>query len=159
MADKKITDLQLRSAMTDTCNFPIDDTSQTYRMTGSKLWDYILAKIVTIYSTIFAGVLPYFSASQTVSAAGTVLTSASRLVLLDPTSASFTQALPACASLPTGFVLIFKNIALPSNGNVATLDGATTELIDEALTLPLNSYPTMDYATLFNTGTKWLRIG
>ncbi len=151
MADKKITDLQLRSAMTDACNFPIDDTTQTYRMTGLLLWDYLKTKI-------FAYILPFFSTSQTVSAAGTTLTSASRIVLLDPTSAAFTQALPACASLATGFELIFKNIALPSNGNAVTLDAATTELIDDELTLVLNSYPSMDTVKLFNTGTKWLRM-
>ena len=42
MADKLITDLQLRSEVTDECNFPVDDTIQGYRVTAAQLQTYIL---------------------------------------------------------------------------------------------------------------------
>lgn len=42
MANKKITDLQLRSAVTDDLNIPSDDGIQSYRVTGQQFKDYIL---------------------------------------------------------------------------------------------------------------------
>lgn len=42
MVDKKITDLQQRSSVTDTVNFPCDDTNQSYRVTALQLLNYIL---------------------------------------------------------------------------------------------------------------------
>ena len=45
MADKKITDLQLISALADTVDVPVDDTLQTYRATLSQFWTYIQSKI------------------------------------------------------------------------------------------------------------------
>ena len=41
MADKKITDLQQVSAITDDLNFPVDDTLQTYRATIGQLKSYL----------------------------------------------------------------------------------------------------------------------
>ncbi len=50
MANKKITDLVLRSSVSDTCNFPTDDTIQTYRVTAAQLITYIKSKgIVGVY--------------------------------------------------------------------------------------------------------------
>ena len=43
MADKKITDLQLRDEVTDEVNFPIDDGIQSYRVTGAQIESYVLA--------------------------------------------------------------------------------------------------------------------
>lgn len=43
MAQKKITDLQLRDEVSDTVNFPGDDGIQTYRMTAEQLKNYVLA--------------------------------------------------------------------------------------------------------------------
>lgn len=45
MATKKITDLQLRSSFDDTCNVPVDDSSQTWRATGAQMLAYIKAQI------------------------------------------------------------------------------------------------------------------
>lgn len=138
MAQKKITDLTLRSSVTDGVNIPGDDGIQTYRVTAAQIWDYIYAKIVARPSTI--------------TGAGTVITSAMKIVFLDPTSAGFTQDLPAVAGC-SGWKITFKNIA--TNGNIATLDAASTELIDNALTLDLGSDQTMDSATVYCDGTKW----
>lgn len=43
MADKRITDLQLISALADGVNLPVDDTSQTYRATMLQFYNYIRA--------------------------------------------------------------------------------------------------------------------
>jgi hypothetical protein len=43
MANKKITDLTLRSDFDATCNLPVDDTSQTWRATGAQIRDFIHA--------------------------------------------------------------------------------------------------------------------
>lgn len=141
MGQKKITDLTLRSSIVDSCNFVVDDGVQTFRVTAPQLFDYLL---------------PLFTTAVTISAAGTTLTSANRIVLLDPTSAPFTQALPDCTLEPVGLILEFKNIALPSNANAVTLDASGTQLIDDALTLVLNSSLSMDAVRLYNTGAKWL---
>ncbi len=42
MANKKITDLQLRSSVTDDLNIPSDDSIQSYRVTALQFKDYIL---------------------------------------------------------------------------------------------------------------------
>lgn len=43
MADKKITELQLRDNVTDDVNFPSDDGIQSYRVTAAQIKAYILA--------------------------------------------------------------------------------------------------------------------
>lgn len=45
MAQKKITDLQLRGNVSGDLNFPSDDTIQSYRVTGSQIFDYIRGRI------------------------------------------------------------------------------------------------------------------
>lgn len=42
MAQKKITDLQLRSDCDETCNFPVDDAVQTWRVTGQQIQDFVV---------------------------------------------------------------------------------------------------------------------
>lgn len=44
MANKKITDLQLISSITDTVNFAGDDTIQTYRATALQFYNYLKSK-------------------------------------------------------------------------------------------------------------------
>lgn len=43
MADKKITDLQLRDDVSDSVNFPTDDGIQSYRVTAVQIKNYVLA--------------------------------------------------------------------------------------------------------------------
>jgi hypothetical protein len=45
MANKKITELQLISTVTDSLNYPVDDTLQTYRSTASQLYTYLKSKL------------------------------------------------------------------------------------------------------------------
>lgn len=141
MANKKITDLQLVSAITDSANFPLDDGIQTYRGTGPQIYDYLL---------------PKFSASRTISAAASALTLADRVVYLDPTSSSFTQALPALSGVPANWTVTFLNIA--TNGNYVTLDADSTETIDGATTKIVNSSPFRDGVTLIKKSTGWFTL-
>jgi microcystin-dependent protein len=46
VATKKITDLILRSDFDGTCNVPVDDTTHSWRVTGSEIRDYILNEAV-----------------------------------------------------------------------------------------------------------------
>ncbi len=138
MANKKITDLTLISAVTDSVNLPSDDTIQSYRLTFAQIWTWLLGKL---QSTV------------TISAAGTTLLETNKIVFLNPTGGSFSQALPAVAGC-SGWLVTFKNVA--TNGNTATLDASGTELIDAAETIVLASTPTMDAATLYCNGVKWL---
>lgn len=138
MATKKITDLNLISAVTDSLSIPSDDGSQTYRFTAAQFFSYILAKFV---------------AARTFTS-NTTIVSTDSIILCDPTVGNFTQNLPAVGSMAIGFQLKIKNVA--TNGNTVTLDANSSELIDNSLTLILNSLPTMDSVTLYNTGTKWI---
>lgn len=137
---KTIDELQLRDDVDEDCNFVVDDGIQSYRVTAIQIFNYIRSKMDVVRT---------FTANTTVVATD-------MLILLDPTSADFTQALPAVATFPH-ITVEFKNIALPSNGNKVTLDANSTELIDDEETLVLNSFPTMDSVRLYNTGTKWIR--
>lgn len=47
MANKKITDLQLRSDFDETCNVPVDDSTQTKRVTGEQIKDFMIEAITT----------------------------------------------------------------------------------------------------------------
>ena len=49
MGQKKITDLTLRSSFDATCNFPIDDTAQTWRVTGAQVLAFLLGTDLTNY--------------------------------------------------------------------------------------------------------------
>ncbi len=48
MANKKISDLTLRSDLDTTCNFPVEDATQTYRITGAQLETFIKARRLTV---------------------------------------------------------------------------------------------------------------
>lgn len=142
MSQKKITDLQLRSAVSATCNLPVDDTTQTYRVTMSQVFTFIFATL--------------FTPRLITAAANTIDPLVDKVIYLDPTALSFVQALPALVDVVDDTVLILKNIA--TNGNTATLDASGAELIDNATTLVLGSDPTMDAVTLIKRPTKWYII-
>lgn len=137
MAQKKITDLQQRSSVVDACNFVVDDTVQSWRVTAVQLFNYLRGKKETTRT---------FTASTTIAATDSVL-------YLDPTAGGFTQDLPAVATITSGIELVFKNIA--SNGNTVILDPNGSEFIDSSSTLTLQSG---EAVVLKNDGTKWQNI-
>jgi hypothetical protein len=52
VAQKKITDLQLRSSVVGDLNFPSDDTLQSYRVTAAQVFDYVRSRIPAEYSEL-----------------------------------------------------------------------------------------------------------
>lgn len=68
MAQKKITDLQLRDNVTGTLNFPSDDTIQSYRVTAEQIKDYVLGAGNVGLSALAAAV------AQALNPAGSVIT-------------------------------------------------------------------------------------
>jgi len=139
MAQVILPDLTLISEVTDPVNIVVDDGVQSYRATMPQVFNYLVPKL---------------SESRVISAAGNAITSADKVVLLDPTSSSFSQDLPALETMPVDFVIYFKNIA--TNGNTVTLDPDGSEQIDRVSTLVLGSDPVMDGVLLFRTETRWL---
>jgi hypothetical protein len=136
MGTKTIQQLTLRSNVDDTVNFPVDDGVQTYRVTAAQMFAYLWPQWFTITN---------------IAAAGTALTSASRVVFLDPSSASFTQLLPALSLVATNFVVILKNVSAGANN--VTLDANGSETIDGALTIALESYESV--TLIKQSSTNW----
>lgn len=46
MATKRISELTLRSDVDDTCNLPVDDTLQSYRVTALQVYNYVKGKLL-----------------------------------------------------------------------------------------------------------------
>jgi hypothetical protein len=46
MPQKKITELQLKASVLGTESFPVDDTIQSYRVTGSQIYDYLRTRFI-----------------------------------------------------------------------------------------------------------------
>lgn len=138
MAQKKITDLALISSVAGTLSIPGDNGIATYRFTPAQLWTYLRTLLGALTS---------------ISAAGTALTQATSVVLLDPTALSFTQALPALAGISDGTMITLKNIA--TNGNTVTLDANGAETIDGAATLDLGAN---EAVTLVKAAAGWYII-
>lgn len=65
MGQKKITDLQLRSSVTDGVNLPSDDGIQSYRVTAAQFWTYILGKLQSAGLLSAPGTLLAFAGSST----------------------------------------------------------------------------------------------
>lgn len=83
MAQKKITDLQLRADFDDTCNIPVDDAVQTWRSTGAQFLAFI--------KTALKPVVESGTTTDTVNAA-------TDLYLADTSGGAWTLTLPAATS-------------------------------------------------------------
>jgi hypothetical protein len=145
MADKKITDLQLRDSVTDTVNYAVDDGIQSYRVTAPQIKDYVLAagnvgttpladsavttaKIADANVTrgkLAVGGLGRLSVSS-VSSTGSVSASVD-MYLCNSNSAAFTLTLPSPTGL-SGRVFTFKKT--DASTNFVTILPNDTEKID-----------------------------
>lgn len=129
MASKKITELQLISAVTDTLDFAADDGLQTYRTTASQIYAYLKSK-------------GWQKTIQTKTANYTALIS-DALIRCNSSSA-FNITLPS-SSVPTGYVLTIKNINTGKITIVGTIDGFTNRFL----------YYRWDEMTVVYNGTNW----
>lgn len=156
MATKKIGDLQLRSDADATCNFPVDDATQTWRVTLAQIRDFLLGSTTlgTMLTALTAKTAlvaadEFLIADSAASYAGKKITRANlgkRLVTSQSATyavlatdevvicsgASFTATLPAASGL-TGKVLEFHHNDSTA-GRVYTIDGSGSETINGSLT-------------------------
>jgi hypothetical protein len=101
MADKKITDLNLRSDFDATVNLPGDDTSQTWRVTGGQISTFIKSELAitpigaagTRYRSDGTNPAWGHEVVQTLSTTGTMAANTDFLIC-DGTSGAFTVTLP-----------------------------------------------------------------
>ncbi len=132
MADKKITDLTLRSSVNDDILFPADDTVQTYRVTAPQVAEYALAKPRKIV---------YKSATYTAAPADHVIS-------CDASGGDFTINLPTAVGIE-GKMYIIKSV----DDGYVTVDANSTETIDGDLTFKL--LPRQG-VTLISDNSGWL---
>ena len=179
MATKKINDLNLRSAFDATCNLPVDDAAQTWRVTGEQVKEFIkdeLAPLETEGDTLYAG-----ASGVPTALAGNTTTTAKFLKQTGTGSASAAPAwstlsssdIPTTLSNSTGYAI--HGVATNSNaaaGDVgeyvdATLlrssatgqtSGATTNVVSISLTAgdwdvsAMVNWRTAASTTAFNMG-------
>lgn len=135
MADKKITELQLISAIGDDLNLVGDDGIQSYRLTAAQLKAYVRPGITSTTTT------PY------------TVVAADDIILIDASGGAKTVNLPAAASNNKRVLTIKKT---DSGTNAITIDGNSTELIDADQTLVMDlPYQSV---TLVCNGTKWSQV-
>ncbi len=127
MAQKKITDLTLRSDLDITCNFPIDDAIQTYRVTGAQLMTFVKTPKVVSKITTYAA-------------------AATDEVILCSSSA-FTVTLPSAV---TGRRVTIKKTD-SSLSNVITVARAGSDTIEGVTSFTLLKQ--FEYITLVSDGT------
>jgi hypothetical protein len=170
MAQKKITDLQLIDAVTDSLSIPADDSIQSYRLTGSQLKAYILAnnailtaminndavttsKILNAAITrakLATGAIANVSSTSKTSDY-TADAATDDIILVDATANTVTIALPA-ASGCTGKKFNIKRID-SSNTYDVVIDPNSAETIDGAATVDLINQ--FDSIEIMSDGTNW----
>src|SRR6185312_2458765 len=134
MADKKITDLTLRSNVNDDVNFPGDDTIQTYRVTAPQIAQYALAKPRAIV---------YKSANYLAAAADHVIS-------CDASGGTFTVSLPTAVGIE-GKIYLVKRTDTDMSKDVI-IDGHSSETIDGSTTLTLKIG---DCYTIISDNSNW----
>lgn len=123
MAQKKITELQLRDDVSDDLNFPSDDGIQSYRVTGAQLKDYILAAGNILTGMIGDGQVTLAKLASVVQAA------------LIPTGSVLTFG---GSSAPTGFLLCDGSaISRTTYANLYAVIGTTYGVGDGSTTFNL----------------------
>lgn len=127
MAEKKITDLQLVSSVSDSCNLVLDDGLQTYRFTPQQFMDYIRPKILP-----FSDELENFTLSATV-AANALTIAAKTYAGTDATSSNKIRAIMRSATITSGLVNLRElagalSLVIPSGQTIGTKSGVAAKL-------------------------------
>lgn len=159
MAQKKITDLQLRSDFDETCNIPVDDAAQTWRTTGAQLLAFVgsAANVIT-GKTEDTAPDPVADFLLTYDASGTALKKilmgraktlkvqsktttytaliTDDVILCDTSGGAWTLTLPAAATSGGKRYFVKKT---ESSANALTIDGNSSETIDGATTTTLDT--------------------
>lgn len=150
--EKKITDLQLISSLTDTVNYVVDNGIQSYRSTALQIKNYILAAGNVTKAALAAGAIGR-RIIETVSSS-TTIGSTTDTCLGDTSGGAITTTLRAGASYGTGAILEFLKT---STDNTAwTIDGDGTEQINGATTTALHTEG--EFLRIMWNGTAWIQL-
>lgn len=147
MAQKKITDLQLRDNVSGTLNFPSDDTVQSYRVTAEQIKNYVLANEAISRAMLAQGSLGRLVVTP-VTSTHSVSTSED-LVLCS--GAAFTVTLPTAVGVAGRRYVIKKTDS--SFSNVITIATTSAQTIDGAPNTTLNSVN--ESVELVSDGANW----
>ena len=137
MANKRINDLVLRSDFDATCALPVDDPSQSWRVTGAQVLSFIESQIKSTVTSKTSG----YTAAVT-----------DNVIKCDASGAGFTIALPAAASVTGKILTIVRTDDTP--GNALTIDPNSTELIDGVATRAL--YTKGECILIQSDGSNWV---
>lgn len=151
MATKRISELSLREDFDETCNIPVDDTLQSYRVTGAQVLAFVAAALTR--ATIPAGVIAKLNIA-TKTGAYNIDAASDDLILADASSAGFTLTLPAISGI-AGRVFVIKKT--DSSANAVLIDGNGAETIDGEDNFQL--YNQYESVRLVATSTGWSVIG
>ncbi len=151
MAQKKITDLQLRSAFDGTCNVPVDDASQTWRTTGEQLRDYVRADLPGASGGLESGTdgVLSISALGVTTAMLAALSVTEGKIGAEAVSLSKLAAAVAAALCPTGATLDFVGTTAPTGWLLCS--GGTIGSASSGGTLRANADTETLYALLWDS--------
>lgn len=133
MAQKKITDLQLRSSVIDTLNIPADDTIQTYRITIAQILDFVRKNFQEV-SSVSSG--PYSSTTG-------------EIILANASGGAFTINLPTASAGNTGAQVEVMKVSADTSGNLITISGTGVSVV---LSEP------QERARFICDGTNWIQL-
>lgn len=172
MGTKKITELQLRSNVSDDLNFPSDDGLQSYRVTAAQLYNYINSKFSvyrSVTSTDSVGALDYtmkLSGASFTSTLPTAVgvagkrykfvhagTSLSQVYTIDTTSS---QTIGGVAGGSYALVTNGEVLEVESDGANWMIVGRKTRTTHVAWTPTLNG---TGLGTISNASAYWYREG
>jgi hypothetical protein len=134
MAQKRITELQLISSLTDSINVPGDDGIQTYRFTIAQLRASFLLATDTATTT-------------------KTLVMTDGVVLADASGGAFTITLPPAS---TSLNKVFKIKKIDTTLNKITIDPNSSELIDGLSEVKLGTY--LQCFEIVCNGTGWFIV-
>lgn len=170
MAQKKISDLTLRSDFDGTCNLPTDDASQSWRVTGAQMLAYMIANLTGLqYSqlTLTGGIVNADIAAAAAIARTKLATHglasktgaytlalADDTILADASGGAFTLSLPTAASASGKMFRIKRTDNTPQYA--VTIDPDSAELIDGVATRAL--YTQGEEVLIQSNGTAWIVV-
>lgn len=134
MATKKISDLQLRTDFDASCNLPVDDSSQTWRVTGTQLKDFVkseVAPLTTLGDVLYAGA----SGTPTRLAGNTTTTEK----MLTQTGTGSASAAPTWRDIKAPTVQKFTSTGT-TTGYVFTISTSSTVAVGDTYTNNGNTY-------------------
>lgn len=140
MATKRITELTLRSDFGATCNVPVDDTIQSYRVTGAQILDYIRNH---------NGLLVSKTANYTI-----LDDDDARTVLMTTSTTDKTVTLPTASDNANRIITVKK---VDSDSGIVIVEGEGAETIEGESSISLSVQN--DAITVQCDGIDWLITG